>query len=163
VAILAHDGPREVEVFIPQERRAGVSKQARVIVGDGLLPLNATLRELSGAADPVTRTWRARYKLDGKGGLELGTIVRLEFVQPRPAGSATNALYRVPVSALSERGEGARLWVIADGKVTPHPVQVKRLDTEDAYVATTLPVGTQVVALGTHLLTAGQAVKAAAR
>lgn len=163
VAVLAQDGPREAEVFIPLEHRASVSKQARVIVGDGQSVVNATLRELSAAADPTTRTWRARYKLDEKGGLELGTIVRLEFDQPKQAGQATSNVYRVPVSALSERGDGARIWVVADGKVAPQPVQVIRLDTEEAYVATALPAGTQIVAFGTHLLTAGQVVKAAAR
>lgn len=167
VAVLAQDGPREAEVFIPQERRASVPQQARAVVGDGRAALNATLRELSAAADPVTRTWRARYQLHGEHAPELGSIVRLEFgqsdVASPTAGSAASSVYRVPVGALSERGEGPRLWVVADGKVTPQPVEVLRIDIEEAYVITTLPAGTPVVALGTHLLTAGQAVKAAAQ
>lgn len=163
VAVLAQDGPREAEVFIPQERRASVPQQARAVVGDGQAVLNATLRELSAAADPVTRTWRARYQLHGAHAPELGGVVRLEFGQSSTAGSATGNVYRVPVGALSERGEGARLWVVADGKVTPQPVEVLRLDAEEAYIVTTLPAGTPVVALGTHLLAAGQAVTVAAR
>lgn len=161
VAVLAQDGPREAEVFIPQERRGSVPRQARVVVREGQA-LNAVLRELSAAADPVTRTWRARYRLESEGGLELGDVVRLEF-QSKGAGSAGRTVYRVPVGAVSERGSGPQLWVVADGKVTPHPVQVLRLDTEQAYVSTTLPAGAQVVAFGTHLLTPGQAVKATTR
>jgi len=164
VAVLAQDGPREVEVFVPQERRTSLSKQARVAAGGSQPMLNATLSELAGSADPVTRTWRARYRLQGNSVPDLGSIVRLEFHQPGAAKTAQGAtqgtIYRVPVGALSERGEGPRLWVVANGKVTPQPVEVLRLDTEDAYVSSTLQPGTTVVALGTHLLTAGQAVRA---
>ncbi len=168
VAVLAQDGPREAEVFIPQEHRASVPQQARAVVGDGQVVLNATLRELSAAADPVTHTWRTRYQLHGERAPELGGIVRLEFGQSSAtasaiAGAATSNVYRVPLGALSERGEGAQLWVVADGKVTPQPVEVLSIDIEEAYVATTLPAGTQVVALGTHLLAAGQAVRVAAQ
>lgn len=161
VAVLAQDGAREVEVFIAQERRASVPQQARAVLGDGKTILKAALRELSAAADPVTRTWRARYRLYGEPRPELGSIVRLEFNRSSAAGLAAVNIYRVPVGALSERGKGAQLWVIADGKVSPHPVQVLRLDTEYAYVGTSLPAGTPVVALGTHLLTPGQTVKEA--
>lgn len=159
VALLAQDGPREAEVFIPQEHRATVPEQARVVIDDQTV-LTATLRELSAAADPVTRTWRARYILQGESLPQLGSIVRLQFDQP---GTTGGNIYRVPVGAVSERGDGARLWVIVDDRVTPQPVQVLRVDTEDAYVATTLPAGTPVVALGTHLLTDGQVVRAAER
>ena len=146
-------------VFIPQEHRATVPEQARVVIDEQTV-LMATLRELSAAADPVTRTWRARYILQGESLPQLGSIVRLQFDQP---GTKGGNIYRVPVGAVSERGDGARLWVIVDNRVTPQPVQVLRVDTEDAYVATTLPAGTLVVALGTHLLTDGQVVRAAER
>lgn len=164
VAVLAQDGPREAEVFIPQEHRNRVPQQARALVEGGRVTLDAKLRELSASADAVTRTWRARYQLQGESMPELGSIVRLEFAQSGDPAAAAGNLYRVPLGALSERGEGARLWVVAaDGKVAPQPVQVLRLDQEEAYVASALPAGTAVVALGTHLLVSGQAVRTSER
>ena len=158
VALLAHDGPREVEVFVPQERRKALPEQARVTLAGTSAEVMATLHEVSGAADTMTRTWRARYRLDEPPpqGADLGSIARIRFaadtVDP-------GALYRVPLGALSERGEGARLWVITDGLARPHPVKVAGLDIEDAFVVTTLPPDTQIVALGTHLLHDGQRIR----
>lgn len=158
VALLAQDGPREVEVFVPQERRHALPEQALVRLPGAATEVSARLQEISGAADPMTRTWRARYRLDdaASAGADLGSVVRVRFAAD---SAAAGTIYRVPLGALSERGEGARLWAIEDGKVRPHPVHVLGLDTEDAFVSTTLAPETPVVALGTHLLHDGQPVR----
>ncbi|WP_144401638.1 efflux RND transporter periplasmic adaptor subunit [Isoalcanivorax pacificus] len=159
VALLAHDGPREVEIFVPQERRQTLPEQAQVLLAGSDSEVTATLQEVAGAADAMTRTWRARYRLDDPAppGADLGSIARIRF---STKVASPGPIYKVPLGALSERGEGARLWVITeDGQVRPHPAQVLGLDTEDAFVLTTLPPETQIVALGTHLLHDGQHVR----
>ncbi|MCK0536428.1 efflux RND transporter periplasmic adaptor subunit [Alcanivorax quisquiliarum] len=158
VALLAQDGPREVEVFVPQERRHALPEQALVRLAGAAEETTATLQEVSGAADPMTRTWRARYRLDPAAAAtaDLGSVARVRFTTD---AAGAGMIYRVPLGALSERGEGARLWVIEDGQVQPHAVQVLGLDTEDAFVSTTLPPQTRIVALGTHLLHDGQLVR----
>jgi len=43
---------------------------------------DATLREISGSADPLTRSWRARYAIEGDPqAWALGSSVTLELVQ----------------------------------------------------------------------------------
>lgn len=157
VAILAQDGPREVEIFVPHERRNHLPQQARVELGNGD-EVEASLREVSGAADAFTRTWRARYQLPAEADPGLGSIARLRFNSSLELGTP---VFRVPIGALSERGEGARLWLVRDGVVHAVPVKVVSLDLESAYVAGPVAAGMEVVALGTHLLTDGQRVRTA--
>jgi hypothetical protein len=86
--------------------------------------------------------------------------VRTRFVAAAPArqGSEAAAL-QVPIGALDERGAGARVWRVADGRVAPVDVKVIGMDGERAQISTALPAGTRVVALGTHLLREGMAVR----
>lgn len=154
VATLAQDGPREVEIFVPQSRRAELPDTARLVL-DNQRIMKTRLREVAGAADPQTRTWRARYQIVDDDPPALGQVVRLHFDQSGVGG----AVYRIPLGALSERGAGPRIWVIRGQQVFPEPVGLLRLDAEDAWISTDLPVHTPIVALGTHLLNEGQAVR----
>jgi hypothetical protein len=114
------------------------------------------LRELAGAADPVSRTWRARYRLPAEVQPPLGVVVQvaLERLEPPPPRM------RIPVSALDERGEGPRVWTIEAARAVPHPVRISAVGDTHALIQTELPAGTRVIASGTHLLEAGQAVEA---
>jgi RND family efflux transporter MFP subunit len=157
VAMLAYDGEREVEVFIPEVRRANLATQAEArLFGSGATD-KAMLREVAGAAETTTRTWRARYLLTAEGrNWPLGATASILLSAPNTANAT---LKRVPVAAVMDQGQGAMIWVIRDGKATPTPVKPVRIDNEYAYIATDLPSGTSVVALGLHLLKSGQAVK----
>lgn len=153
VATLAHAGEREVEVFFPDAARPPATGQ--LIRADGAaLPLR--LREVSGAVDPQSRTWRARYSVStGGDALALGSVVRAAFALP---GGDDQAL-SVPIAALDERGEGPRVWQVVDGRAQPVAVEILALDAETAQVRGSLKAGDTVVALGTHLLTPGMAVR----
>jgi len=152
VATLAHDGEREVEVFFPDAARPPATGQ--LVRADGAdLPLR--LREVSGAVDPQSRTWRARYSVTGGDALALGSVVRAAFALP---GGDDQAL-SVPLAALDERGEGPRVWQVVDGRAQPVAVEILALDAEAARVRGSLKAGDTVVALGTHLLTPGMAVR----
>jgi len=153
LAMLALDGHREVEVAFPDFRKP--AKKGVLITSQGEeIPL--VLREVSGAVDPQSRTWRARYSIQTmNSGLGLGSIVRTLFVDKKES----TILYSVPISALDERGEGARIWQIVDGKAQPKPVQVHRLTIDNAEISGNLMVGEKLIALGTHLLTKGMRVQ----
>ncbi|MFZ2628513.1 MAG: efflux RND transporter periplasmic adaptor subunit [Rugosibacter sp.] len=157
VAMLAYDGEREVEVFIPEVRRANLATQAEARLFGSNATDKATLREVAGAADAATRTWRARYLLTAEGkNWPLGATASILL----SASNIANAeLKRVPVAAVLDKGQGTMVWVIRDGKATPTSVKPVRIDNEYAYITTDLPSGTPVVALGLHLLKPGQAVK----
>jgi len=153
VAVIADDGPAEVEVFLPES--LGVPEQASLeLPGRG--PISLELREVAGAADPDTRTWAARYRLpDPAPTLRLGSVVRIALNRDLPA-----SVLRVPIGAINERGEGAQVWRIIDGQARPLPVEVVDLDVEYAQIIAELQPGEEVIALGTHLLQDGMLVRA---
>jgi len=64
---------------------------------------------------------------------------------------------------LDERGGGPRIWRVVDGKAAPTPVKLLSIDFETARIAADLPAGARVVAVGTHLLEPGMAVREQAR
>lgn len=156
VARLAYDGPRDVEVYVPERRRSELPRSARVQLYSHDQQADASLREVSGAADPLTRSWRARFAIEGDPqAWSLGSSVTLELVQELNG----RALQQVPLGALIDRGQGMGVWVVADERVQFQPVTLRRMDTEQAYINSDLPAQTRVVALGAHLLEPGQAVE----
>jgi multidrug efflux pump subunit AcrA (membrane-fusion protein) len=93
--------------------------------------------------------------LDGSRDLVLGAVVATRF--PRAVGPTDSFI--VPVAALDERGAGARVWRVADRRVEPVAVDVLGMDDSFAHVQGPLLPGDTIVALGTHLLNAGMAVR----
>ncbi len=154
VAVLAQKGAREIEVFVPENRVRNVPTRAEGVVPNGK-SFSAELREVAGAADPVTRTWRARFRLLGEdsSALELGGTARLRFSDSRTGQQ------RVPLSAIHDEGSGPMVWRVRNGQVEPVPVRIAGTDGEDAYVEANLEVGAEVVAVGTHLLHPGENVR----
>jgi RND family efflux transporter MFP subunit len=153
VAVLAQDGKRDVEVFLPNSRhppRTGVAK-----LNDGR-QVDLELREIAGAADPMSRTWRARYRITNiEKNLPLGSIVQVQLTSEN---TEKNTLV-VPLGALDERSEGPRIWRVIDGHVEPVPVKIIGLDAEYARITVDLPPDTRIISLGTHLLNPGMAVR----
>lgn len=159
VGTLAHAGEREIELFLPQGLNA--PRTGHAVLPDGVRqPLQ--LREVAGAADPLSRTWRARYRIVGAldpAAWPLGAVVRVALQPEGHAATTEAALQRVPLGALDERGGGAQLWRVAAGRAQPVPVRVHRIDATHAHVSSPLANGEAVVALGTHRLSPGLAVR----
>jgi RND family efflux transporter MFP subunit len=151
---LAAAGPREVEVDIPEQMRGSVPRTGQgAVYAGGQLTL--VLREIAGAADPATRTYRARYRVL-TGNPPLGATVTLRF-----ANEAKKGLVTVPIASLTERGGGPGVWVVGrDSKVTWQKVTLGNVTGERAAV-TGLSPGARIVALGAHLLQPGQSVRTA--
>jgi RND family efflux transporter MFP subunit len=151
---IARSGPREVVIDVPEQQRGAVPKSATGrLYGGGTFRL--TLRELAAAADPVTRTYRARYRIIDAAP-PLGATVTLTLEQD---GSRASAV--VPIAAVTERGGGSGVWTVGpDGTAKWRAVAVRAMDGERAHV-TGLPAGTRIVALGAHLLQPGQRVRTA--
>ena len=162
VVRLAHAGPREAVVQLPETLRPAIGSAAQAaLFGREGVNVPATLRQLSDAADPLTRTFEARYVLQGElTSAPLGTTVTIRI----PSNSAaTQGELQVPVGALFDAGKGPGVWVI-DGepaKVSWRPVVLRHLDDDYARIAGQLKQGDSVVALGAHLLREGEAVRVA--
>lgn len=150
---LARSGPREAAISVPETSLATLPRQATAqIYGDPKL-YSASLREIGGAADPLTRSFAARFTVSGATP-PVGATVTISFATPG-TGSAVD----VPLGALHDPGSGPGVWVVGrDSKVSFVPVKVVRLGNETASV-TGLGRNLRIVALGAHLLHKGQAVR----
>ena len=88
VARLARDEEREAVISLP-ENKAMAAKAARATVTLWSVPgesFPAVLRELSPVADPVTRTYQARFTIQNPGPkVVLGMTATLAGAQTRPA------------------------------------------------------------------------------
>ena len=162
VVRVAHAGSREAVIQLPETLRPalGSAAQARLFGTDG--PAQVTkLRQLSDSADRLTRTFEARYVLDGTlAKAPLGATVAIQIADATAAGQAG---LRVPLGALSDAGKGPGVWVIRGepAKVSWRPVTVRRLDDDSARIAGPVKQGERIVAIGTHLLREGQQVRVA--
>jgi RND family efflux transporter MFP subunit len=160
VVKLAHDGPREAAVYLPETIRPALGSIVRATVYGGTASVPARLRQLSDAADPETRTFEARYVLEGVDAkAPLGATVTIEL----PAGTQTSDPSKVPIASIIDRGNGPGVWALnmKTSTVSFRPVKVLRLGDEDAVLADGVKPGEEVVALGAHLLSDGQHVRLA--
>lgn len=161
VVRLAHAGAREATVNLPETSRPALGALATAqVYGSARERSPARLRQLSDSADPTTRTYEARYVLEGEAAqAPLGSTVTVWL--PANAISTGGAL-QVPLGAIFDNGRSSGVWIIdqATSTVVRRPVQVSRLGKESA-VVTGLAAGDIVVALGAHLLHAGEKVRVA--
>lgn len=159
VVRLARAGQREAIVHLPETLRpaAGSTAQAS-LYGVNSAAVTAKLRLLSDSADRTTRTFEARYVLEGPlANAPIGATVTLSIAE---GASQTQAL-QVPIAAIYDPGKGPGVWVIAGtpATVTWRAVQVLGLSDDSARIAGDLAAGEQVVALGAHLLRDGEKVR----
>ena len=156
VVRLAHAGPREATVNLPETVRPAIGSPAQArVYGGAPTPSPARLRQLSDAADPASRTYEARYVLDGEAArAPLGATVTVTLA----TGGTTEAV-EVPLGALYDNGRSGGVWVVdpQSSSVSLRAVQVRRLGEETAVVSG-INAGERVVALGAHLLHEGERV-----
>lgn len=160
---LAHDGPRDAVFSVPEDQIAAV----RALRGKaGALSLQAwgseervplTVREVAGAADPVTRTFLIKADA-GSAALRLGQTATVRL----PVVAASGQGFRLPLTAVVEGQGASRVWLFdrQAGTVRQQAIVVGGADGNTVLVASGLKVGDEVVIAGTHVLTPGQKVRA---
>jgi RND family efflux transporter MFP subunit len=157
---LAHDGPREALINLPEGVRPdlGTTASARLYGQDQMY--QARLRELSEAADPASRTFEARYVLEGEAAAApLGSTVTITLLTKQNSGTQSVC---VPVGAIYDRGNGPGVWIVDDqSEVKFRSVTIASVGREEVVVSHGVGAGERVVALGAHLLNEGQVVSAA--
>jgi RND family efflux transporter MFP subunit len=155
VVKLAHAGSREAVVYLPETVRPAIGSQAQArTYGTSVAPSHALLRQLSDAADPATRTYEARYVLNGEASqAPLGATVTVWV--PKDEAATT---WEVPLGALYDDGKTTSVWVVdAASTVVRRAIQIRQLGDETARVSG-IGEGERIVALGAHLLSEGQRV-----
>lgn len=159
VVKLAHAGPREAIVHLPETVRPRIGSQAEATLYSGQGGGLARLRQLADAADRVTRTYEAKYVLDGAlAYAPLGSTVTLRL---DGAGADHDKALQVPAGAVLDAGKGSGVWTVAGNpaQVTWRRVDVLGIGDDTARVRGDLKPGDRVVALGAHLLHEGDKVR----
>lgn len=164
VVRVAHAGSREAVIHLPETLRPAVGSVGKAtLFGNTGKAVPTKLRQLSDTADRLTRTFEARYVLDGElSHAPLGTTVTIELADPH---SVAHGGLWVPIGAVFDAGKGPGVWVIAGepAKISRRAVVVQRLDDDGAHIAGQLKRGDKIVALGTHLLREGEQVRVASQ
>ncbi|RRI05024.1 efflux RND transporter periplasmic adaptor subunit [Mesorhizobium tamadayense] len=159
VVRIAKAGPREAVVALPETIRPAIGSAAEASVyGDVEHRHTAHLRQLSNSADAQTRTYEARYVLDGEAAAApLGATVTI-----RLATQASQPEVQVPLGAVLDDGKKTGVWVLDSAASTVHfqPVQLVRVTSETAVVSG-LNSSDRIVSLGAHLLQEGARVRTA--
>lgn len=101
VVVIAQGGAREAVVNLPEDLRPTPGSHAMASVyGAGQERSTATLRQIADAADPSSRTYEARYVLEGAAAsAPLGSTVTVWIVD-----TAKQAEAAVPVGAILDDG-----------------------------------------------------------
>jgi len=161
VVRLAHAGPREAIIQLPETLRPELGSVGEAtLYGNGGVSASSRLRQRSDAADPLTRTFEARYVLDDAlANAPLGATVSIRITDGQPLAPSV----QVPISALFDQGKGPGVWVIQGQPATVswQAVQLQQLNDDSAYVSGQLKPGIRIVALGAHLLREGNEVRLA--
>ena len=157
---LVRPGDRELAIAVPESLRAHVAHAGAFTVVANALPgktWTGRLRELSPAADPVTRTYAARIALDGsRDELALGMSARVNVARvPASRGSVA-----VPLAAVHARDDKPQVWLVDQaGTVRTRPVVTRGIEGDRILVESGLADGDVVVVAGAQMLHAGQKVR----
>src|SRR5207244_12331816 len=145
---VAHAGRREAVIERPETLRPAIGSTGRAILYGSGLTGSAKLRQLSDAANRQTRTFEARYVLEGRlADAPLGSTISIQILD----GRSVRAL-QVPIGAIFDPGNGPGVWLVEGEtpRVTWRAVHIAGLSDEGASVVGELEVGNRVVALGAH-------------
>lgn len=159
---VAHQGPRDVVFSVPEDQvsslREAASRQGALSVkfwGSNGAAQPIQLREVSAAADPVTRTFQAKADV-GQADVKLGQTATVLLDLPRRAN-----VIKLPLSAVLEQKGQTTVWVLdpASMSLKSQPVQVAGADGNEVVISGGLKPGQEIVTAGVHVLSAGQKVK----
>jgi multidrug efflux system membrane fusion protein len=154
---LAVDGGREVAISVPEKDIARFPVGRALVVTlwtqpDARYP--ATLREISPAADALTRTYAARVAFDAPdAAIALGQSARVY------AADGEAASLSLPLSALTSIGPAPAVWVVgADGAVHRRKIAIGPYGDARVPVRAGVRADDWIVAAGVHLLREGERV-----
>jgi RND family efflux transporter MFP subunit len=163
VVRVARAGAREAAVNLPETLRPALGSAAQAILyganADSATRYPARLRQLSDAADPITRTFEARYVLDGAAArAPLGATVTVYLTDSEPSSGLS-----VPLGAIDDEGRGPGVWLLdrKSSSVAYRSVKFIRFDGERALVSGDIHLGDPIIAVGGHFLHEGEHVQVA--
>ncbi|MBP0589859.1 efflux RND transporter periplasmic adaptor subunit [Paraburkholderia sp. LEh10] len=160
---LAWSGDIDVVCDVPEGALASLRAGQAATVRLGALPgrtFNARIRELSPAADPQSRTYRAKLTLEQPGpDVRLGMTADIDFAHD--GASNHPSLFTLPATALFHDGTAPAVWVVRNGseQLELRRVQVAQYGERTIAISHGLNNGERVVWQGVHTVTAGEKVR----
>jgi len=159
---IAQDGPRDVVFSVPEDQVAMFRQVAAKpgalkfkLWGPGQASSEASLREVSAAADPVTRTFLIKADV-GRVDARLGQTAVVSLQPPR-----SEQVIKLPLTALLQEQGKSSVWVLDPGSMSlkAQPVKIAGAEGNEVVIASGLQPGQEVVVAGVHVLKAGQKVQ----
>ncbi|MEY4676257.1 MAG: hypothetical protein RLZZ470_764 [Pseudomonadota bacterium] len=157
VVRLAQEGQRDAVFAVPEDQlsqlKMGLPLQVKFWGQDALQ--EATVREISASADPVTRTFTVRATLKDSSAA-LGSTLTVFLNNTAAPTQAIN----LPTTAIRQEGGQTTVWVLDTTSMTVRAqvVQVQTIQGNDVILKSGLQPGQQIVAAGVHVLSPGQKV-----
>lgn len=150
---------KEALVALPETAlSAARSAEASVTLwADPNRRIAARLRELSPQADPVSRTYAARFTLDGADETVALGMTATVILAPK----AGTTVARLPLSSMFDKGHGPHVFVVDETTRTlaARPVEVAGYTDDSVLIAKGVERGEKVVTLGVQTLEPGQSVR----
>lgn len=160
---VAQTAEKEVAIGLPEDQVDMLRGTSDVSIHTWSEPdraLPGRVREISAAADPVTRTYPTRVSIPNPpADLRIGMTAVVSFTR-----TGETAAIRVPLTALLQDRGSNQVWVYQPGQggsgtVKPVPVTLGEAQGNLIEVRQGLTPGQTIVTAGVHLLKAGQKVK----
>jgi len=158
---IALAGEKEVVIDVPEQRvNDWRNSNYSLAVDLWAYPsdhYSAKVREISGNADPVTRTYKIKLSiLNPNKDMQLGMTADVIFKRYYQKPEMT-----LPISAIFYEGKQAKVWVINRNEMTVIPVAVNLGDFSEnnsIIILSGLQLGQWVVTAGVHNLNPGQKI-----
>ncbi len=153
----AHGDELEAVVSIPESLQQEI-KNHDVEISFWSRPnerIQGKLRELSPIADPLSRTYDARFQLrEPPADLAIGLTATVHLLQSRNEGT------RIPMGAIANGNSQPIVWrILDDNTVESVPVEVLRYESEGAVVRGELRAGDRIISAGVQKIDANCRVR----
>ncbi|MDH4394968.1 MAG: efflux RND transporter periplasmic adaptor subunit [Limnobacter sp.] len=149
----------QARIAVPEGRvaayKVGRAAQARLWAGQDAL--DATVREVSPVADPLTRAYPVLLDIkDPKAEARFGMSATVLFSR-----EVSQSAFKLPIASLVASTQGAYVWVFDEKQGIVNKREVKPFDISesDFLVKEGLKEGELIVTAGTHVLNDGQKAK----
>jgi membrane fusion protein, multidrug efflux system len=160
VLTVARTAQKEIEISVPENKLGELNAAQDIAVTLWAAPdkvYRGKVREISPAADAVTRTYAVRVSVpDADAAMKLGMTANVYL-----RGVGRGRLVELPATAVFKQDSGAAVWVVEpqSGVVRAVAVEVARYHEDKVSVSAGLKGGEIVVRAGVHKLFEGEKVR----
>src|SRR5688500_3501884 len=110
---VARAGRREAIIELPETLRPAIGSTGQATLYGSGLTGSAKLRQLSDAANRQTRTFEARYVLEGRlGDAPLGSTIVIQIAVIQISDGRSVPALQVPIGAIFDPGKGPGVWLV---------------------------------------------------